>query len=96
MPYEHMEEFLGRGDEQFLGPLTVTHLAGGLLGGTFGQQGSEWLGLPLLLSAPATLGLAALGVAATWRVGGLTPLSRGYWLLRFLLLRVVDGKAAQR
>jgi hypothetical protein len=94
MPYEHLEEFLERGDEKFLGPLSIANLAGALVGGGAGYQAAALLGLPLALSAGVTLLLAATGGAATWRVGGMTALSRLHWQLRFWARQTIDPAAA--
>jgi hypothetical protein len=91
MPYEHLEEFLERGDEKFFGPLSITNLGGALLGGGLGYQAASMLGLPLGLTAASTLALVCLGIALTWRVGGMTALSRIYWLLRFWAPRALDS-----
>ena len=90
MPYDHLEEIQSRRHEKIAMFLTLENAVGMLLLAFPAYLIS--VGLPFLLRVCIVVAAAALGVAVTLSIGGLTFYERLIWTVRGAIRRRIQGE----
>lgn len=93
MPYDQLEEIQSRRGEKIAMFLTLENAFGLILGAFPAYIISA--GMPFVLRVLIVLAAAALGVALTLDVGGMSFYERTLWSLRGLLRRRLHGDAVR-